>query len=237
MSRPRPSGNRPPVCHKTDCICKFRLFMLYLVWDFASQRDTEPVTAVFRRGETAMHDTDEAIYSRFLADRREEDFRVLLERHRDSLTLFLYGYVHNMEDAEELMLDAFAEAAAGAHFSGRSSFKTWLFSVGKNLALQSLRRQRSLRNRQEDAAAADAPPPELDLLREERSLQLYQALRQLKAEYRQVLILLYFEEMSPEEAGRVMAKSRRQIYHLAERGRQALRERLERMGFDDAQYR
>lgn len=40
-----------------------------------------------------------------------------------------------MEDAEDIMLYAFAEAASGtAVFSGRSSFKTWLFSIGRNQA-------------------------------------------------------------------------------------------------------
>ena len=89
-----------------------------------------------------MGESDEAIYSRFLAERNEDDLRVLLERHRESLTLFLGSFVRNMEDAEELMLDAFAEAAAGAGFLGRSSFRTWLFGIGKKLALQFLRRQR-----------------------------------------------------------------------------------------------
>ena len=81
-----------------------------------------------------MFETDEVIYSRYLAEHDEKDFRILLERYREGLTLFLMGYVHNMEDAEELMLDTYAEVAAGAHFSGKSSFKTWLFSIGKNLA-------------------------------------------------------------------------------------------------------
>ena len=71
-----------------------------------------------------MIETDELIYRRFLAEHQEDDFRVLLERHREGLVLFLYGYVHSMEDAEDLMLDAFAEAAAGAHFSGKSTFRT-----------------------------------------------------------------------------------------------------------------
>ncbi len=52
-----------------------------------------------------MTEKDEVLYNRFLANRHEADFRVLLERDRESLTLFLYGYVHNMEDAEEVMLD------------------------------------------------------------------------------------------------------------------------------------
>lgn len=46
-----------------------------------------------------MTEKDEVLYNRFLANRHEADFRVLLERDRESLTLFLYGYVHNMEDA------------------------------------------------------------------------------------------------------------------------------------------
>jgi RNA polymerase sigma-70 factor (ECF subfamily) len=57
------------------------------------------------------------------------------------------------------------------------------------------------------------------------------ALKQLNSDYRQILILLYFEQMSHEEAGKVMGKNRRQIYHLAERSRAALKEKLERMGF------
>lgn len=180
--------------------------------------------------------TDEALYSRYLADHSESDFRILLERHRESLVLFLYGYVHSMEDAEELMLDAYAEAAAGAGFSGRSAFRTWLFSVGKKKALMRLRKQRFFTVELKETDDISEDTPELDILRDERNSQLYQALRELKQEYRQILILLYFEEMSHDEAARVMKKSKKQIYHLAERGRKALRENLERKGFEYAQY-
>ena len=182
-----------------------------------------------------MMEIDEAIYRRFLAEHNEEDFRVLLERHREGMVLFLYGYVHSMEDAEDLMLDAFAEAAAGAHFSGKSTFRTWLFAIGKKLALRHLRRHRFVSGYQ-TLPDETAQQPELDILREERSRQLYQALNRLKEEYRQVLILLYFEEMSHDEAALVMGKTRKQIYNLAERGRKALKDQLERMGFDHAEY-
>lgn len=185
-----------------------------------------------------MTDTDEILYYRYLAEHDEDAFRILLDRHRESLMLFLYSFVHSMEDAEELMLDAYAEAAAGANFSKKSSFKTWLFSIGKNLALMHLRRQRFVfrHDKQSDIPDPASDPPELDILKEEQNQQLYQALSQLKPEYRQILILLYFEKMSFEEAERIMGKSRKQIYNLAERGRAALREKLERMGFEHAQY-
>ena len=183
-----------------------------------------------------MTETDEAIYRRFLAEHQEDDFRVLLERHREGLVLFLYGYVHSMEDAEELMLDAYAQAAAGAGYSEKSTFKTWLFSIGKKMALMRLRKQRFTAGKSFERTEEAAAPPELDILREERNRQLYEAISQLREEYRQVLILLYFEDMSHEEAGRIMKKNRKQIYNLAERGRAALREQLERMGFDHAEY-
>jgi len=85
---------------------------------------------------------DEQAYERYLRG-KEDALQVLLERYRESLTLFLFGYVHNMEDAEELMLDAFAVVAAGeSRYLEKSSFKTWLFGIGRNLARRHLRRQR-----------------------------------------------------------------------------------------------
>ncbi|MBQ3405438.1 MAG: sigma-70 family RNA polymerase sigma factor, partial [Oscillospiraceae bacterium] len=80
-----------------------------------------------------------------------------------------------------------------------------------------------------------APAPEMDLLREERNKNLYLALSRINDDYRQVLHLIYFEDMNHEEVARVMGKSLRQTYNLAHRGRQALREALERMGFEYAE--
>lgn len=183
-----------------------------------------------------MIESDELIYCRYLAEYNEDDFRILLDRHKESLMLFLYSYVHNVEDAEELMLDAYAETAAGAEFSGKSSYKTWLFAIGKKLALMHIRKKRFAFLSQKEQTDEAGHTPELDILKEERNQQMYQALSRLKEEYRQILILLYFEQMSHEEAGRVMRKSKKQTYNLAERGKKALKAELERSGFDYAQY-
>ena len=173
---------------------------------------------------------DEILYSRYLSERNEADLRILLERYNESLTLFLYGIVHNMEDAEELMLDAFAAAAAGrSPFAGKSTFKTWLFSIGHKLALMHLRKNRIRTVPFEEAHGTSLYGSELadfGILEEERNIRLYQALDSINPEYRQVLYLLYFEEMKVEEICRVMKKNRKQIYNLADRGRRALKEKL-----------
>ena len=170
-----------------------------------------------------MNEKDEIIYSRFLKTRSEKDITILLERHRDALTLFLYGYVHNMEDAEELMIDSFAEVAAGRTvYAGRSSFKTWLFAVARNLAKMHLRKHRIEMvpmDEMPEIADAGGDGPEMELLKDESNRELYAAMEKLAPQYRQVLHLIYFEEMNYDEAARVLGKTRRQAYKLAERAK------------------
>ena len=176
--------------------------------------------------------SDETLYRDYLRQGDNEALACLLERYRESLTLFLFGFVRNAEDAEELMLDAFAEIAAGPTvFSGRSSFKTWLFSVSKHLALKRLRRQRREAPLEELALADGGAQPETRLLEQERNRQLYAALDRIAPEYREVLLLQYVEDMAPADIARVTGRRVKQIYNLIARGKQALRLELERMGF------
>ena len=182
-----------------------------------------------------MNETDEVLYIRYLERRQNEDLRILLERHRESLTLFLFSIVHNMEDAEELMLDAFAELAVRERWKAEgASFKTWLYGVGRNLSYTFLRKNRRTKELSDDDAAL--PPPEEDLFRKERDKQLYAALSRLPGDYRQALYLLYIEDMSVEETASVMKKTKKQIYNLTARGKAALKAELERTGFNDAQF-
>ena len=57
-------------------------------------------------------------------------------------------------------------------------------------------------------------------------------MNKLKPEYRQVLWLVYFEEMSNKEAAAVMKKSVHNIEVLVSRARKSLRKQLKTEGFD-----
>ncbi|MCR5249393.1 MAG: sigma-70 family RNA polymerase sigma factor [Lachnospiraceae bacterium] len=183
--------------------------------------------------------SDETLYLRFLEEQDEALFRELLLRHQNSLIYFLYGYVHSYEDAEELMIDTFAIAASGTtrFVPGRNAgFRTWLFAIAKNRARMHLRRHKPVFEEIREDLPSKDPLPEMHLASEEQRRQLYGALNSLAADYRQVLYLLYFEGMKPEEIGSVMGKTIKQIYNLTNRGKAALRESLERMGFEYAQF-
>ena len=73
-----------------------------------------------------------------------------------------------------------------------------------------------------------------ELLRSERDRQLYAALEQLKAEYREALYLVYLEDMSYRSAASVMGKSVQQVTNLVHRGKKSLKGILERERFDHA---
>ena len=185
-----------------------------------------------------MTETDEQLYSRFLSQNSNDDLKELLERHREGLTMFLYGLVHDIGDAEELMLDAFAVAASGtSSFSGKSSFKTWIFGIGRNLAFKHLRKHRYRHgsldsDEMSQVRSPEDAGPDMELIKEERRQKLYAAMENLVEEYREVLYLIYFEDMSCEEAASVMKKTKKQIYNLSARGKLALKKELGRMGFE-----
>lgn len=189
-----------------------------------------------RSGTSPDADTsDEQLYDNFRRTRDRDAIGMLLDRYADRLTLFVYGIVHQAQDAEEIMLDTFAEVASlRTVFRGESGFKTWLFVIAQKLAYQSLRkRRRSFLPLREDMPD-EAEPPDMALLKEERNRLLYRALNEIKPEYREALYLMYFEELSNKEIQRVTGKSAGQVYKLISRGRAALREKLKGMGFDDA---
>lgn len=173
-------------------------------------------------------------YHRFLAG-DEEAFGEVMERYRENLIFFLDRYVRCLSVAEELAEDTFVELLLHPYRGGRgASLKTYLFTIGRNKALNAIKRASRLSPRPlEDMEAdiADRHSLEERLLREERRAQVSRALDILPEDYRTVLHLLYFEEMSHREAARVMRKSEKQIDNLSYRARRAMREVLEKEGF------
>jgi len=179
------------------------------------------------------YETDEIVYSRYLKSGDNEDLKALFIRYREELTFFIYGFIGNMEDAEDIMMDAFAVVTSGtAHFSGKSSFKTWLFAIGRNIAHKTLRKLSRMNIGINNQMVDDTEIPDEQFFKSERSRVLYKALSGINPDYRQVLHLTYFEDMKNDEVALVMNKSKKQVYNLIARGKIALKETLVNMGYD-----
>ena len=176
-------------------------------------------------------------YRRYL-DGDNEGLRALVEAYSDRLVFFLCGIVGSRETAEDIAADVFALLVVKKpRFRAESAFITWLFQIGRNLAYNELRRQKRRQTSPLDAASEQTGDDvEKEILKTERQQRLYAALRHLHPDYRQVLILLYFENLDYETTARVMKKNQKQIKNLAYRARQALKTRLEQEGFSDEPF-
>ena len=181
--------------------------------------------------------TGEELYSRFFEGDKGA-FDELVELYEHELAAFINGFVHDYHEAKHLMIETFAQlVVSGGKFAGKSSLKTYIFTIGKNLALR-YRKMRAHFAEQhisyEDAIEAlvdENDAPENFMEREENKRHLHEAIKDLKAEYREVLEFLYFEDMSYAEAGRIMKKSEKQISNLAYRAKAALKKKLENAKF------
>ena len=69
----------------------------------------------------------------------------------------------------------------------------------------------------------------------ERSRMLHLCMGRLHKEYREALYLTYFEGLSYAQAAEVMGKSVKQVTNMVYRGKQRLRELLEKEGITHAE--
>ena len=173
-------------------------------------------------------------YRRYLAGDDDGLVRIVKE-YRDGLTLYLTGITGNASLAEEAMEEAFFRLAAKRpRFHGKSSFRTWLYAIGRNAALDLLRRRRRLADEPlESFSSLSDTEAELEAtyLRSEERIRHHRAIRRLHPSYAQVLYLVYFEGMSNGEAAAVMKKTKRQIENLLSRARKALKNELLKEGY------
>lgn len=141
-----------------------------------------------------------------------------------------------MYEAEELALVAFAELAVDKKFEARALLKTYLFGIGRRLALRRVKNRGYTHHIPiEDVISilcGDDGEPETHLQNSERRERLRAAIETLKPEYREILHLLYFENMTYLEAGITMKKSKTQITNLAHRAKASLKKKLVGEGTD-----
>lgn len=162
----------------------------------------------------------------------DSELRAELEQHhQQALGWALSCCGWNRALAEEVLQGAYLKVLEGrARFEGRSSFKTWLFAVIRRTAAEHRRRQAlqrfvplSLLDGRSDSALRN---PEVDLLRSESSAQLIRALQALPERQRQLLHLVFYQDLTIREAAEVLGVSIGTARTHYERGKQRLRETL-----------
>lgn len=179
-------------------------------------------------------DNGASSYRRFL-NGDDEGLTLIIKDYKDGLILYLNGYVNNIYVAEEIMGETFFKLAVKKpKFNEKSSFKTWLYTIGRNVAIDYIRHNSKFSMSSiEDMENYIKDETNLENLyiKNETKIAVHKAMSNLKPEYRQILWLCFFEEFSNGEAAQIMGKSKRQIENLLFRAKQSLKSLLDKEGF------
>ncbi len=173
-------------------------------------------------------------YRRFL-DGDDDGIVEIVRDYKDGLIFYINSYVNNIHIAEELTEDTFFKLIVKKpKYRYQYSFKAWLYTIGRNVSLDYLRKNSRILDKPADDYynyVQDEINLEKEYFKEERKILVRHTIDRLKPEYRQVLYLVYFEGFSNEETAKITKKNKHQIETLVYRAKQSLKSKLEKEGF------
>jgi RNA polymerase sigma factor (sigma-70 family) len=133
---------------------------------------------------------------------------VALERqlevlHPASFSWALSCCRYQASEARDVLQESYLKVLDGrARFGGRAQFKTWLFSVIRRTAAD--RRRRAWIDPTRWFEPRDPPTPDADAERAQRRERVRQALTRLATRQREVLELVFYQDLTVEEAASAM---------------------------------
>jgi RNA polymerase sigma-70 factor (ECF subfamily) len=161
--------------------------------------------------------------------------QVLYARYHLRIYRFLVRLTGNTASAEELLGDVFLDLWRDAgRFEQRSSLATFLCAMARNKAL-AIRRRRSDAAYDEDKAsliADEADTPEVTAQKSDKSRALRTCIAALSPEHREVIDLVYYQEMSVSEVSRVLGVAENTVKTRMFYARKRLSEMLRDAGIE-----
>ena len=171
-------------------------------------------------------DNGASSYRRFLAG-DESAFGELMEELFRGLVFFIDGFVHDLYAAEDIAIDTFSDLVVHRHrYNFKVSLKTYLYMIGRSRALDYIKHRKVIdfvELSEADAIADDRVELEEQMLSSDRKRLIRRAVCTLPEEMCTAVHLVYFEEMTYEEAAKVMRKNRKQVDNLLYRAKKELR--------------
>ena len=170
-------------------------------------------------------DNGASSYRRFL-DGDESAFEDIMKDLFRGLVFFIDGFVHDTHAAEDIAIDTFSDLVVHRHrYNFKVTLKTYLYMVGRSRALDYIKHRKVIEftDLSEVQDIADDEDLEEAVLTDERKRLVHAAVGKLPQEMRAAVHLIYFAEMTYEEAAKVMKKSRKQVDNLLYRAKKELR--------------
>jgi RNA polymerase sigma factor (sigma-70 family) len=173
-----------------------------------------------------VQDADAALLAA-VQEGSEQAFNRLVDRHQRAVRVFLRGLV-SLADADDVAQETFLVAWSRAHtYRGSASVRSWLFAIAWRKAKDSHRRLLRRRQRETLYHREESANESAGVSMEDR-LSVRQALTSLTMEQRAAVLLCLAGGFSHAEAAEALGFPLGTVKSHVARGRERLREALER---------
>ncbi|PIC71940.1 MULTISPECIES: RNA polymerase sigma factor SigX [unclassified Sporosarcina] len=162
-------------------------------------------------------------------------FQRLYEDYNRDVFNFLTYLTRNREVAEDLMHEVYVRVLKSyGRFEGKSSEKTWLFAIAKNVSIDFFRKQStSMKHTNihfnwetEQLISIDHSPEHLVEAGEEQK-QVLEALHTCTGDQKMVILMRFFQDLSIAETAEVLSWTESKVKTTQHRAIKALKAKLE----------
>ena len=157
--------------------------------------------------------TDEELIGRF-QEGDEQAYTELVNRYRDKLMTFVYRFVNDMEQAEDIIQDTMLKLYTHKHYYRNiAKFSTWIYTIAGNLAKTELRKRKhhkvtniSQMGPEDRDYELPSVAPETDEVVQSEYIEkkIQAAIQNLPLHFRTVTILRDIQELSYEEISKIV---------------------------------
>jgi len=167
----------------------------------------------------------------FLDKSFDYDIETLIRQYGNDVLRTAYLYVHNIHSAEDIFQDVFIKVSQKlSTFEGNSSIKTWIIRITINTCKDYLksawsRRVVPMMEYQEDQIISET---DFDAVNNKDSRELIRkSVMSLPEKYKDVVLCVYFQDMSINEAAKLLNLAEGTVKSRLARARQKLKIVLE----------
>ncbi len=179
--------------------------------------------------------SDEELIARFQQG-DQQAFDILVHRYKDQLLNFVYRFVGNRNDAEDIVQETFLRVYKNKHYYKEiAKFSTWIYTIAGNLAKTELRKRKrrklfSVSNFMNEEKDYDIPDternPELEVDGTIKDDIIQKAIEKLPPKFKEVILLRDVQGFSYEEISQILNIPLGTVKSRVNRGRLKLQEDL-----------
>ena len=176
--------------------------------------------------------SDDELYNKFLAgDASAADSLIL--KYTGRLVLYLDAMIHDIRDAEDLVIETFATILTKRPVIRTGGFQAYLYQAARNRAFRFRMKRRKMTVfslDEEEVEEMASVLPEDEFLRDETRQAVRRCLNRIDEDCREALWLTFFEGLSYAEAAAVIGTNEKKVDNLLIKGKKRMREELEKEG-------